>query len=58
MRKGFYLMTHSTHFLIYGYMASDMLKDHSEGRKEGSVLFNDALNTFLKMYGYMASGIW
>ena len=24
--------------------------------KEGSVLFNDALNTF--SYGYMASGIW
>ena len=23
---------------------------------EGSVLFNDALNTF--SYGYMASGIW
>ena len=25
-------------------------------RKEGSVLFNDALNTF--SYGYMASNIW
>ena len=24
----FYLTTHSTHF-IYGYMASDMVKDHS-----------------------------
>ena len=34
-----YLMTHSTHF-IYGY------------RKEGNVLFNDALNTFyLRLYG-------
>ena len=31
-RKGFYLMTHSTHFIY--------------GRKEGKVLFNDALNTF------------
>ena len=30
-RKGFYLMTHSTHFIL---------------RKEGKVLFNDALNTF------------
>ena len=28
-----------------------------EGRKEGNVLFNDALNTFL-FYGYMASDIW
>ena len=25
----FYLTTHSTHF-IYGYMASDMVKDHSD----------------------------
>ena len=25
----FYLMTHSTHF-IYGYMGSDMVKDHSD----------------------------
>ena len=46
----FYLTTHSTHF-IYGYMASDMVKDHS-GRKEGKVLFNDALNTFyLQLHG-------
>ena len=38
----FYLTTHSTHF-IYCYM---------EGRKEGNVLFNDALNTFhLLLYG-------
>ena len=28
-------------------------KKYNEGR---SVLFNDALNTFI--YGYMASGIW
>ena len=26
------------------------------GRKEGNVLFNDALNTFI--YGYMASDVW
>ena len=33
---------HSTHF-IYDYM---------EGRTEGNVLFNDALNTFyLRLYG-------
>ena len=29
----FYLMTHSTHF-IYGYMSSDMVKDHSDSREE------------------------
>ena len=38
----FYITMHSTHF-IYGYM---------KGRKEGNVLFNDALNTFyLQLYG-------
>ena len=31
-REVFYLTMHSTHF-IYGYMASDMVKDHSD-RKE------------------------
>ena len=51
----FYLTTHSTHF-IYGYYGVRyMVKDHSDsekGRKEGSVLFNDALNTFyLRLYG-------
>ena len=45
----FYLTTHSTHF-IYGYMASSGIKPN--GRKEGNVLFNDALNTFyLQLYG-------
>ena len=40
----FYLTMHSTHF-IYGYMASDMVK-------EGNVLFNNTLNTFyLWLYG-------
>ena len=28
----FYLMMHSTHF-IYGYMASDMVTDHSDSEK-------------------------
>ena len=28
----FYLTMHSTHF-IYGYMASDMVKDHSDSEK-------------------------
>ena len=28
----FYLMTHSIHF-IYGYVASDMVKDHSDSEK-------------------------
>ena len=42
----FYLTKHSTHF-IYGYMASNIWL-----RKEGNVLFNDALNTFyLRLYG-------
>ena len=52
----FYLTTHSTHF-IYGYMEGRKdifyLTTHSThfylrlfGRKEGNVLFNDALNTF------------
>ena len=27
-----YLTTHSTHF-IYGYMASDMVKDHSDSER-------------------------
>ena len=48
----FYLTTHSTHF-IYGYMASDIwLRTILIVRKEGNVLFNDALNTFyLRLYG-------
>ena len=29
----FYLTTHSTHF-IYGYMASDMVKNHSDSERE------------------------
>ena len=28
-KEMFYLMTHSTHFM-YGYMASHMVKDHSD----------------------------
>ena len=28
----FYLTTHSTHF-IYGYMASDIVKDHSDNER-------------------------
>ena len=31
-REMFYLTTHSTHF-IYGYMASDMVTDHSDSEK-------------------------
>ena len=31
-REMFYLTTHSTHFM-YGYMASDMVKDHSDSEK-------------------------
>ena len=32
-RKEMYLMMHSTHF-IYGYLVSDMLKDHSNSKRE------------------------
>ena len=35
-KEMFYLTTHSTHF-IYGYMASDMVKDHS-GSEKGNPL--------------------
>ena len=59
----FYLMTHLTH-LIYGHMASDVKYNYNNNniyftihsihlyyRKEGNVLFNDALNTFyLQLY--------
>ena len=31
-KEMFYLMTHSTHF-IYGSMASDMVKDHSDSER-------------------------
>ena len=31
-KEMFYLTTHSKHF-IYGYMASDMVKDHSDSEK-------------------------
>ena len=34
-KEMFYLMTHSTHFILRLY-----------GKKEGNVLFNDTLNTF------------
>ena len=45
----FYLMMHSTHFYLWLYDAEHMVK---EGRNEGNVLFNDALNTFyLRLYG-------
>ena len=48
-----YLTTHSTHF-IYGYMASaaaarartQRVAEHPDSGREGSALFNDALNTF------------
>ena len=32
----FYLTTHSTHF-IYGYMVSDMVKDHSDSERGNPV---------------------
>ena len=41
MKEVFYLTTHSTHFYLRLYGVGHTV------RKEGSVLFNDALNTFL-----------
>ena len=41
----FYLMTHSTHFM-YGYQRLGESQFAITAWKEGSVLFNDALNTF------------
>ena len=45
----FYLMTHSTHF-IYGYMVSDMVKDHSDSEK-GNPLPPDRLLFPIKSKG-------
>ena len=36
-KEMFYLMTHSTHF-IYSYMASDMVKDHSDSERGNLLL--------------------
>ena len=47
----FYLTTHSTHFIIYGYIASyiwlrTILIVRKERKRERNVLFNDALYPF------------
>ena len=49
----FYLTMHSTHFIYRLYDIRHRVKDLSDKeRKEGNVLFNDALNTFyLRLYG-------
>ena len=51
-KEMFYLTMHSTHFILRLYGIRHMVKDHSDSeRKEGNVLFNDALNTFyLRLY--------
>ena len=41
-KEMFYLTTHSTHF-IYGYMASDMVKDHSDSEKGNPLLLHRLL---------------
>ena len=46
----FYLTTHSTHF-IYGYMASDMVKDHSDSEK-GNLLPPHRLLLSINSKGY------
>ena len=56
----FYLTTHSTHF-IYGYMASDALREYTFNTFFSMVFF---LMFYLRthsthfIYGYMASDIW
>ena len=58
-KEMFYLTTHSTHFIYgyVGYLASDIIMVKDQGRKEGNVLFNDALNTFyLRLYGVRHMG--
>ena len=45
-KEMFYLTTHSTHCILRLYSVGRMVKDHSDNeRKEGNVLFNDALKT-------------
>ena len=39
-KEMFYLTTHSTHF-IYGYMASDMVKDHSDSERGNPLPLSD-----------------
>ena len=36
-KEMFYVMTHSTHF-IFGYMASDMVKDHTDSKRGNPLL--------------------
>ena len=43
----FYLMMHSTH--LYQFMSEDLSR-LQEARMDDSVLFNDALNTFISIY--------
>ena len=43
-------------FCIYYIIHRTGCSNVENGRKEGNVLFNDALDTF--SYGYMASDIW
>ena len=54
----FYLMTHSTHFLIYGYMVSDMVKDHSESeRKPAATTTWATLSNWQQGFFYMHNSI-
>ena len=56
-KEMFYLTTHSTHF-IYGYMASDMVKDHSDSERERKEMFYLTTHSTHFIYGYMASDMW
>ena len=44
-KEMFYLTTHSTHF-IYGYMASDMVKDHSDSKRGNPLLLHGLIFPF------------
>ena len=54
-RAMFYLTTHSTHF-IYGYMASDMVKHHSDSER-GNLLPAHRLLLLINSKGYFIGTI-
>ena len=55
-REMFYLTTHSTHF-IYGYMASNMVKDHSDS-EEGNPLLPHGLLFPINSKDNTYHGLW
>ena len=52
MNREYFIYSYSETYFICNYVASKIIKDCWEVRKEGNILFNDALNTFyLRLYG-------